>query len=96
MLSGLAHSEIRSWRGSQCFSEHGYEGAGGAVARFQGGVRDLCPLRQKAHRLHQPKLLPPFTKGHAQVFLEKSLHRSPASPSYFAYLRERPAVAWVS
>lgn len=92
-LFGLCvRSEIRRRGGPQCFSEHGDESTWGAVPRFESRVGDLRALRQKAHRLHQAKLLSPLAEGQAHVLLEESLHRSPAGARRFAKIGEWPAV----
>src|ERR1035438_7548123 len=87
------HPEIPCRRGPVSLPERGDECARRTVACFQSGVRNLCALSQQAHRLHETKLLTPFTECHSRLAAEEPLHGSFAGTAHPADLRERQTVA---
>jgi hypothetical protein len=53
----------------------------------------LCALCQQAHGLHEPKLLPPFSKSHSDFLLKESFDGPLAGTDYSATLSKRSAIA---
>ena len=95
-MLGLSQSKVGSRRSTEDLPEHGNESARCTVPGFQSGIRNLCALSQEAHSFHEPKLLPPFSEGHADFFLEESLDGPLAGTGHPAKLSERSGIAGVS
>jgi len=62
--------------------------AWGTIAGFKSCVSDLGAFAEKAHRVHQPELLSPFSQGHSCFFLKKPLHCSSARANRLANTSE--------
>jgi hypothetical protein len=59
-------------------------------------MRHLRAFSQEAHGLHEPKLLPPFSKGHSEFLLEESFDGPFAGTTHSAKLSKRSTIAGVS
>jgi len=88
--------ELGSWRCPQSLSKHGNESARRTITRLQSRVGDLCAFSQKAHSLHEPELLSPFSKGHSNFLLEESFDGPLARTNHPAELSECSCIAGVS
>lgn len=58
-------------------------------------MRHLRPFSQETHGLHEPKLLPPFSKGHSEFLLEESFDGPFAGTAHSAKLSKRSTIAGV-
>jgi hypothetical protein len=58
-------------------------------------MRHFCAFGQEAHSLHEPKLLPPFSKRHTRLLLEESFYRPFAGAAHAAKLGECPVIAGI-
>ena len=88
--------EVGSWRCPQSLSKHGNESARRTITRLQSRVGHLRAFRQKAHSVHEPELLSPFSKGHSNFLLEESFDGPLARTNHPAELSERSCIARVS
>ena len=76
--------EIARWSSAELFAEHGDEGAGAVVARFERGGGHLFTAGQRLDGVKQAELLTPAGETHVGFFEEQALDGALAGAAFLA------------